>query len=290
MTASALEAAPAAAPPAATRPFSAFEWMVAFRYLRARRAHGSVSVIAGFSFAGIVLGVMALIVVMSVMNGFHHDLMEKMIGLNGHVFLQGVDKPLTDYDAVTERVGKVPGVRAGAAAGRGPGLRHLALQFRPGAGARRARGRPQAPARHRGPYHPRHARRLRRGAGRRGRRAARRASEPAGRRQAHPDLAARRADAVRRHAAGQELSDRRDLPDRHGDVRQHLRLHAARRSAGLFQSRRPGQRDRGLSRRPRAHRRDARPHNRRRAAADDRHRLAPAQQELLRRARRSKPT
>ena len=110
MTASALEAAPAAAPPAATRPFSAFEWMVAFRYLRARRAHGSVSVIAGFSFAGIVLGVMALIVVMSVMNGFHHDLMEKMIGLNGHVFLQGVEKPLTDYDAVTDRVSKVPGV------------------------------------------------------------------------------------------------------------------------------------------------------------------------------------
>jgi lipoprotein-releasing system permease protein len=106
MTASALEAAP----PAATRPFSAFEWMVAFRYLRARRAHGSVSVIAGFSFAGIVLGVMALIVVMSVMNGFHHDLMEKMIGLNGHVFLQGVDKPLTDYEAVTSRVAKVPGV------------------------------------------------------------------------------------------------------------------------------------------------------------------------------------
>jgi len=110
-TASALEAAPAAAPAAATRPFSAFEWMVAFRYLRARRAHGSVSVIAGFSFAGIVLGVMALIVVMSVMNGFHHDLMEKMIGLNGHIFLQGVDKPLTDYEAVTDRVGKVPGVQ-----------------------------------------------------------------------------------------------------------------------------------------------------------------------------------
>jgi lipoprotein-releasing system permease protein len=109
-TASALEAAPAVAPPGATRPFSAFEWMVAFRYLRARRAHGSVSVIAGFSFAGIVLGVMALIVVMSVMNGFHHDLMEKMIGLNGHVFLQGVETPLTDYDAVTGRVAKVPGV------------------------------------------------------------------------------------------------------------------------------------------------------------------------------------
>jgi lipoprotein-releasing system permease protein len=93
-----------------TRPFSSFEWMVAFRYLRARNAQKSISVIAGFSFLGIVLGVAALIVVMSVMNGFRHDLMEKMIGLNGHMFLQGVETPLTDYDAVTERVSKVPGV------------------------------------------------------------------------------------------------------------------------------------------------------------------------------------
>ena len=68
---------------------AAFEWMVAFRYLRARNAQKSISVIAGFSFLGIVLGVAALIVVMSVMNGFRHDLMEKMIGLNGHMFLQG---------------------------------------------------------------------------------------------------------------------------------------------------------------------------------------------------------
>ena len=112
MTVSALESTAAPTTPTlATRPFSPFEWMVALRYLRARRAHGSISVIAGFSFLGIVLGVAALIVVMAVMNGFRHDLMEKMIGLNGHMFLQGVDTPLTDYDAVTKRVGEVPGVR-----------------------------------------------------------------------------------------------------------------------------------------------------------------------------------
>ncbi|MGD0186861.1 MAG: lipoprotein-releasing ABC transporter permease subunit [Roseiarcus sp.] len=110
MTAAALDAPAALAAPLGARPFSAFEWMVALRYLRARRAHGSISVIAGFSFLGIVLGVAALIVVMAVMNGFRHDLMEKMIGLNGHMFLQGVDTPLTDYDAVAERVAKVPGV------------------------------------------------------------------------------------------------------------------------------------------------------------------------------------
>ena len=107
MTASAVETAARAR---ATRAFAPFEWMVAFRYLRARNAQKSISVIAGFSFLGIVLGVAALIVVMSVMNGFRHDLMEKMIGLNGHMFLQGIETPLTDYDAVAERVGKVPGV------------------------------------------------------------------------------------------------------------------------------------------------------------------------------------
>ena len=92
------------------RAFAPFEWLIAMRYLRARRSHGSISVIAGFSFLGIVLGVAALIVVMSVMNGFRHDLLDKMIGLNGHMFLQGVDTPLSDYAAVTERVGKVQGV------------------------------------------------------------------------------------------------------------------------------------------------------------------------------------
>jgi lipoprotein-releasing system permease protein len=107
MTDAALEKRPGLS---ATRPFSPFEWMIALRYLRARRSHGSISVIAGFSFAGIVLGVAALIVVMSVMNGFRHDLLDKIIGLNGHMFLQGVDTPLTDYEAVTDRVSKVPGV------------------------------------------------------------------------------------------------------------------------------------------------------------------------------------
>ena len=99
-----------AAEPVATKPFAPFEWMIAFRYLRARRAQGFVSVIAGFSFAGIALGVATLIVVMSVMNGFHIELMKKIVGINGHVFLQGVERPLTDYDEVVERVRKVPGV------------------------------------------------------------------------------------------------------------------------------------------------------------------------------------
>jgi lipoprotein-releasing system permease protein len=96
--------------PTGAKAFSPFEWMIALRYLRARRAQGFVSVIAGFSFVGIMLGVATLIVVMSVMNGFHIELMNKIIGINGHVFLQGVERPLDDYDEVTERIRKVKGV------------------------------------------------------------------------------------------------------------------------------------------------------------------------------------
>ena len=91
-------------------PLAPFEWMIAARYLRARRASGYVSVIAGFSFLGIMLGVATLIVVMSVMNGFHKDLLDKIVGINGHIFLQAADTPLTDYDAVAKRVAGVPGV------------------------------------------------------------------------------------------------------------------------------------------------------------------------------------
>ena len=99
-----------AAPPRATSAFAPFEWMIALRYLRARRAKSFVSVIAGFSFAGIMLGVATLIVVMSVMNGFHLELMSKIIGINGHIFLQGAETPLNDYDAVVKRVEQVSGV------------------------------------------------------------------------------------------------------------------------------------------------------------------------------------
>jgi len=91
--------------------FSAFERTVALRYLRARRADGFVSVIAGFSFLGIMLGVATLIVVTSVMNGFHRELMDKIIGVNGHAFLQAVETPFTDWDQVSSKTAKLPGVR-----------------------------------------------------------------------------------------------------------------------------------------------------------------------------------
>ncbi len=97
-----------------TRPFSPFEWMLSLRYLRARRKEGFISVIAGFSFIGIMLGVATLIIVMAVMNGFRTELLDKILGLNGHLLIQPLESPLTDWAQVTERLGKVPGVRLAA--------------------------------------------------------------------------------------------------------------------------------------------------------------------------------
>ena len=100
--------------PTGTRPFSAYEWMLSLRYLRARRKEGFISVIAGFSFLGIMLGVATLIIVMSVMNGFRTELLDKILGLNGHLLIQPLDSPLTDFDQVAERVSGVPGIRLAA--------------------------------------------------------------------------------------------------------------------------------------------------------------------------------
>jgi len=96
--------------PTGTRPFAPFEWMLSLRYLRARRREGFISVIAGFSFLGIMLGVATLIIVMAVMNGFRKELLDKILGLNGHLLVQPLDSPLTDYEAVAARISKIPGV------------------------------------------------------------------------------------------------------------------------------------------------------------------------------------
>jgi lipoprotein-releasing system permease protein len=94
-----------------TKPFSLFEWMLAGRYLRTRRREGFVSVIAGFSFLGIMLGVATLIVVLSVMNGFRKELLDKIVGINGHIFVAPIESPLTDYPEVAARIAAVPGVK-----------------------------------------------------------------------------------------------------------------------------------------------------------------------------------
>ncbi len=92
--------------------FSPFERMMAGRYLRARKAEGFVSVIAGFSFAGIMLGVATLIIVMSVMNGFREELVGRILGLNGHLNVYANNGPLYNYMAMVDRVENVPGVQS----------------------------------------------------------------------------------------------------------------------------------------------------------------------------------
>ncbi len=95
--------------------FSRLEWMIAGRYLRARRKEGAISVIAGFSLAGILLGVGTLIVVMSVMNGFRIELVRQIVGAQPHIAVLGPSGVgLANYDALAQELAKVPGVTRAA--------------------------------------------------------------------------------------------------------------------------------------------------------------------------------
>ncbi len=87
-----------------------FERMVAGRYLRSKRKEGFISVIAGFSFLGILLGVATLIIVMSVMNGFRAELIGRILGLNGHISIYSRIGPIATYDPLMERLKNVQGV------------------------------------------------------------------------------------------------------------------------------------------------------------------------------------
>ncbi len=90
--------------------FSAFEWMMAMRYLRARRQEGFISVIAWFSLLGIALGVATLIIVMAVMNGFRQELLTRILGINGHLSVYGSSNRLENFDSLADTVLKIPGV------------------------------------------------------------------------------------------------------------------------------------------------------------------------------------
>ncbi|HEV8392315.1 MAG TPA: lipoprotein-releasing ABC transporter permease subunit [Dongiaceae bacterium] len=92
--------------------FSAFERLVAFRYLRARREEGFVSVIAGFSLLGIALGVGTLIVVMSVMNGFKAELLGRILGVQSHITISSMQGPLKNYQEIVDRLKGLPGVQS----------------------------------------------------------------------------------------------------------------------------------------------------------------------------------
>src|SRR5258708_5096500 len=90
--------------------FAAVERLIAFRYLRARREEGFISVIAAFSLVGITLGVGTLIVVMAVMNGFRIEMLRQMTGISGQLGIQGSRDGLVAPPEMLARIRAVPGV------------------------------------------------------------------------------------------------------------------------------------------------------------------------------------
>ena len=95
--------------------FGSLEWSIAARYLRSRRREGFISIIAWFSLIGIALGVATLIIVMSVMNGFRTELLDRVLGLNGHMVAQGLDaRLLTQFDPIAEALRGIDGIKEAA--------------------------------------------------------------------------------------------------------------------------------------------------------------------------------
>ncbi len=90
--------------------FQKFEFLVAFRYLRARREEGFISVIALFSLIGIALGVATLIVVLSVMNGVRSELINSIIGLEGHITVYSNEQGISDYEKISAEMAGIAGV------------------------------------------------------------------------------------------------------------------------------------------------------------------------------------
>ncbi|MCB1353335.1 MAG: lipoprotein-releasing ABC transporter permease subunit [Rhodobacteraceae bacterium] len=109
--------------PASPAPFSAFEWNIAWHYLRARRREGGISVIAWYSLIGVMLGVATLIVVQAVMIGFREEFTDRILGANAHASIYYATEPdevgmpdrlIPDYDALAKRLAEVPGVTSAA--------------------------------------------------------------------------------------------------------------------------------------------------------------------------------
>ena len=90
--------------------FGTFERMIAIRYLRSKRKEGFVSIIAGFSFIGIGLCVATLIIVMSVMNGYRQDIMDRILGVDGHIDIVSYGDNISNYKVKEVIISNVPGV------------------------------------------------------------------------------------------------------------------------------------------------------------------------------------
>ncbi len=93
--------------------FSKFERMAAWRYLRAKRKEGFISVITGFAFTGIALGVATLIIVMSVMNGFKAELLNRILGINGHIaIVASAGFPFNNYKQAVSTLESIDGIES----------------------------------------------------------------------------------------------------------------------------------------------------------------------------------
>lgn len=92
------------------RAFSPWEWILAFRYLRAKRSEGGVAMIAAIAFLAITLAIAVLIIVMSIMNGFRSELLSKILGFEGHAYVEGQATWEENYPEVMARLSEVPGV------------------------------------------------------------------------------------------------------------------------------------------------------------------------------------
>lgn len=91
--------------------FSKLEFLIALRYLKSKRKEGFISVIAIFSFVGIMIGVATLIVVMSVMNGFRFELVNRILGINSHLTVYSHAHQIADYDKLLGEIKKIDGVK-----------------------------------------------------------------------------------------------------------------------------------------------------------------------------------
>ena len=89
---------------------SRYERMIAKRYLLPGRGERFIAVVAGFSFGAVFLGVWATVIIMSVMNGFRADLLDRIVGLNGHAVVQGYNGQLRDWQTVLAQTKATPGV------------------------------------------------------------------------------------------------------------------------------------------------------------------------------------
>ncbi|MFT6106097.1 MAG: lipoprotein-releasing system permease protein [Rickettsiales bacterium] len=90
--------------------FSKLEFLIALRYLKAKRSEGFISVIAIFSFVGIMIGVATLIIVMSVMNGFRYELVNRILGINSHLTIYSREGKIPNYQEIIGKLKTLPGL------------------------------------------------------------------------------------------------------------------------------------------------------------------------------------